>query len=45
MIKTVLLELNGKILSEEEIENYVCVSKVVNDTVNTVFERCKKGEA
>ena len=39
MIKSIVLELNGKVLSEQEINSYICVSKVVSDTVNQVYDR------
>ncbi len=39
MINRVIIELDGKELTKEDIKQYTCVSKVVSDIVNEVFER------
>lgn len=39
MIDKVIVELDGKELTKEEIKQYTCVSRVVSDIVNEVFER------
>ena len=38
-IEKVIVELDGKILSEEDMKNYVCVSKTVREIIDQVYER------
>ena len=38
-IKSVIVELDGKVLTDEEKKDYVCVSKTVREIIDEVYER------
>ena len=43
-IEKVIVELDGKVLSKEDIKNYVCVSKTVREIVDQVYERMQSNK-
>ncbi len=39
MLKDVVVELDGKILSPDEYKNYICTSKIIDELVGEAYKR------